>query len=214
MKNNFRIINFLRKLFYMLFLISGVNLAGGVIFNLMTLIFPNFPFGGLNQMDLFSSANFQAETSYTLLGGEVFKGSSEIVLQLKELHSNEFVYLLFGFINNSVFLLIIYFLFKNAYNLFENLTANFKSGGSFCQSSYLNIRHLGFWMLGLWLYSMINGILFSVFLLNDVVVEGMKINFFPDLSEFGSLLVALIIFAFAEVYRAGVVMQEESELTI
>lgn len=214
MKNNNRIINFLRKLFYMLFLISGVNLAGGVIFNLMTLIFPNFPFGGLNHMDLFSTANFQAETSYTLLGGDVFKGSSEVVLQLKELHSNEFVYLLFGFINNSVFLLIIYFLFKNAYNLFDNLTANFKSGGSFCQSSYRNIRHLGFWMLGLWLYSMFNGILFSVFLLNDVVVEGMKINLFPDLSEFGSLLVALIIFAFAEVYRAGVVMQEESELTI
>ena len=198
----------------MLFLISGVNLAGGVIFNLMTLIFPNFPFGGLNHMNLFSTANFQAETSYTLLGGDVFKGSSEVVLQLKELHSNEFVYLLFGFVDNLIFLLIIYFLFKNAYMLFGNLTENFKSGGSFCQSSYQNIRCLGFWMFGLWLYRMINGLLFSLFFIDDLVVEGMKLDLYPDISEFGGFVVALIIFAFAEVFRAGVVMQEESELTI
>jgi len=180
----------------------------------MTLCFPDFPFGDLSRMHLFSEAKFQAETSYKLLGGEVFKGSSEVLLQLKELHSKEFVYRLFGFINNSVYLLVIYFLFKNAYNLFDNLTTNFKSGGSFCQSSFRNIRQIGFWMLGLWVYSMINGILFSLFLLDDLVVEGMKLDLRPDISEFGGVVVALIIFAFAEVYRSGIVMQEESELTI
>jgi len=35
-----------------------------------------------------------------------------------------------------------------------------------------------------------------------------------DIYEVSGLIIALIIFAFAEVYRAGVVMQEESELTI
>jgi hypothetical protein len=109
---------------------------------------------------------------------------------------------------------ILFFLFKNAHELFDNLTNSFKIGNSFSQKSYKNIRQIGFSLLVLWAYKILNGILFSEFLLKDLVVQGAEIEFYPDLLEFSSLIVVLVIFAFAEVYRAGVGMQEESELTI
>lgn len=195
-------------------MVSCLNLAVGLFFNLIGLIFPDFPYGEFGKIHFFNEATFQAETSYALLGGGLFDGSSEIILQLSEIYSNEFIYRLFSCVDSSLVLFIVFFLFKNSYKLFDNLTENFKSGTSFCEKSYRNIRHIGFWILSFWLLGVLNGILFSVFLLKDVVVQGTQLELYPDISALGGLLPVLVILAFAEVYRAGVVMQEESELTI
>lgn len=135
-------------------------------------------------------------------------------MRFTEIQSDEFSYRLFGFIDKTLVMAILFFLFKNGHELFDNLSDSFKLGNSFSQKSYKNIRKIGFCFLGLWIYKLLNGILFSEFLLKDLIVQGVEIKFYLDIYEVSGLIIALIIFAFAEVYRAGVVMQEESELTI
>ncbi len=214
MKNNYRIINTLRKIFYGLYWLAVVNLVVGTFMNVMGLIFPDFPMGEIGDIHLFSEANFRADTSYSLLGGDVFNGAADVSIRLRRMHSAEFIYRLFSFVDVSFIMLSLFFIFKNAHELFGNLTDSLKSGNNFSLKNYKNIRMLGFWLLGLWSYKIINGIVFSWFLLKDAVIQGMELEFSPELKEFSGLIVVLIIFAFAEVYRSGVVIQEESELTI
>jgi len=214
MKNNYRIINFLRKTFYVLYWIIVLNLVVGTLLNIMGLIFADFPMADLSHFFFLNEAECSVGVSYSLLGGGLFNGESEVFMRLTEIHSNEFSYRLFGFVDTTLVMTILFFLFKNAHELFDNLTNSFKLGNSFSQKSYSNIRQVGVSLLVLWAYKILNGILFSEFLLKDLVVQGVEVKFRPDLSELGGLIIVLIIFAFAEVYRAGVVMQEESELTV
>lgn len=214
MKNNFRIINFLRKLFYVLFIFAILNLVAGSLMNVMKLIFPDFSMGEIGNIHLFSEANFRADTTYSLLGGDTFNGVADISIRLRRLHSEGFIYRLISFADASFIMLFFFFLSKNAHQLFSNLTDSFKSGSNFSLESYKNIRTIGFLLLGLWIYEILNGIIFSWFLLKDTVIQGMKLKFSPELSEVSGLIVVLVIFVFAEVYRSGIVMQEESELTI
>ena len=214
MKNNYRIINFLRALFYVLFCLAGLNMAAGVLFGLISLCFPDFPFGEIGNIHLFSEANFRSDATYNLLGGDVFNRETDISIRLRRIHSEDFTYRLIGFADSSFIFLCLFFLSKNAHELFSNLTKSLKSGSNFCLENYKNIRTLGFWLLGLWTYKILNGTIFSWLLLKDTVIQGMELKFSPELKEFSGLIVVLVIFAFAEVYRAGVVMQEESELTI
>jgi len=189
-------------------------LVVGTLMNIMGLIFADFPMADLSHFYFIEEAKFSADISYKLLGGGLFNGESEVFMRFTEIQSDEFSYRLFSFIDKTLVLAILYFLFKNAHKLFDNLCDSFKLASSFSQKSYRNIRQIGFCFLGLWLYKLLNGILFSEFLLKDLVVQGAEVKFYSDLYELSGLIIALIIFAFAEVYRAGVVMQEESELTI
>tara|TARA_R110001583_G_scaffold43936_3_gene139561 strand:- start:2583 stop:3227 length:645 start_codon:yes stop_codon:yes gene_type:complete len=214
MKNNYRIINFLRKLFKVLYWFAVVNLLVGTLMNFMGLIFADFPMAYLKHFYFISEAKFSADVSYNLFGGGFFNGESEVFMRLTEIQSDEFSYRLFGFVDTTFVMTCTLFLFKNAHELFDNLTNSFKSGENFSLESYKNIRTIGFWLLGFWLYGLINGILFSLLLLNNLVVQGIQLNLRPEWSELGNLIIVLIIFAFAEVYRSGIVMQEESELTI
>ncbi len=214
MKNNFRIINFLRQTFQFLYWMVVTNLVAGTLINIMGLIFPDFPFADLSHFYFIEEAKFSANVSYELLGSGLFNGESEVFMRFAEIQSDEFVYRLLGFIDKTLVLTILFFLFKNAHELFDNLTDSFKLGSSFSQKSYKNIRRIGVCVMVLWIYKLLNGILFSEFLLKDLVVQGVEVEFYSDLYEVSGLIIALIIFAFAEVYRAGVVMQEESELTI
>ncbi|MRT91355.1 DUF2975 domain-containing protein [Ancylomarina sp. 16SWW S1-10-2] len=214
MKNNFRIINSLRKVFYVLYWLVVANLIIGTLLNVMGLIFPDFSMGEIGNIHFFSEANFRADSAYSLLGGDTFNGVTDISIRIRRLYSEGFTYRLISFVDASCIKLFFFFLFKNAHQLFCNLTASFKSGSNFSLESYKNIRNIGFFLLGLWVYKILNGILFSWFLLKDTVIQGMKLQFSPELSELSGLIVVLVIFVFAEVYRSGVVMQEESELTI
>lgn len=214
MKNNFRIINALRRIFYVFYWLVVANLVVGTLMNIMGLIFPDFPMADLSHFYFISEAKFSADISYKLLGGGVFNGESEVFMRFSEIMSDKFSYRLLSFIDTTLVMTILFFLFKNAHELFDNLTNSFKLGNGFSQKSYKNIRQIGFSLLVLWIYKILNGILFSWFLVKDLVVQGAEIKFYPDLLEFSSLIVVLVIFAFAEIYRAGVGMQEESELTI
>jgi len=214
MKTNFRIINSLRKVFYVLYWLVVANLVIGTLLNIMGLIFPEFPIGEIGNIHLFSEANFRANTSYSLLVGDVFNDAADVSIRLRRIYSEVFIYKLISFVDATLVMTLLFFSLKNAHELFSNLTNSFKSGSNFSLESYKNIRTIGFFLLGLWIYKILNGIVFSWFLLKDVVVQGMELKFSPEPSELSGLIVVLVIFVFAEVYRSGIVMQEESELTI
>ena len=214
MKNNFRIINALRQIFYILYWVVVANLVVGTLLNVMMLIFPDFSMGEIGNIHLFSEANFRADTTYSLLGGDTFNGVTDISIRLRRLHSEGFIYRLISFVDASCIMLFFFFLFKNAHQLFSNLTNSFKTGINFSLENYKNIRTIGFSLLALWIYEILNGIVFSWFLLKDIVIEGMKLKFSPELKELSGLIVVLVVFVFAEIYRAGIEIKEESELTI
>lgn len=214
MKTNFRIIDSLRKVFYVLYWLAVANLVVGTLLNVMNLIFPDFYMGEIGDMHFFSEANFRADTTYTLLGSDTFNGAADISIRIRRLYSEAFIYRLFSFVDTTLVMTLLFFLLRNAHELFTNLTNSFKSGSNFSLESYKNIRAIGFFLLGLWIYKILNGIIFSWFLLKDTVIQSMKLKFSPELSELSGLIIVLVVFVFAEVYRSGVVMQEESELTI
>jgi len=213
MKNNSRIINFLRKLFRFLFVLITLKLTAGVCLNIICLFFPSFPIpaGGIN---FYGEAFLEAETSYQLFGSDLFSGQSEVVLRLKEIESEDLLYRIVRFFDFTIFNLLIYFLFKKASDLFTNLANTYKTSDNFSWDNYRIIKGIGFLLLGLWTYGVINGLLFSLVLVKNVVVQGLSASFHPALLELPGLISVLLIFVFAEVYRSGIVIQEEVELTI
>ena len=205
MKNNYRIINFLRQLFSSLYWMVVTYLVVGTFINIMGLIFADFPLANLSHFYFIEEVKFSVDISYKLFGGGLFNGESEAIMHFTEIQSGEFSYRLFSFIDKTLVMTILFFLFKNAHELFDNLTDSFKLGSSFSHKNYKNIRQIGFCFMCIWIYKLLNGILFSQFLLKDMTVQGVDVKFYLDIYEVSGLIIALIIFAFAEVYRAGVV---------
>jgi len=213
MKNNYRIINFLRNLFRLLFVLITLKLAAGVCLNIICVFFPSFPIsaGGIH---FYAESFLKTDISYQLLGSDVFSGQSEVVLRMKEIDSDSFIYRIIRLVDFTIINVLTYFLLKKASSLFTNLAHTYKTSNNFSWDNYRILKRIGFLQLGLWSYGVINGLLFSGILMKDVLVQGVSANFHPALLELPGLISVLIIFVFAEVYRSGIVMQDEAEFTI
>lgn len=214
MKNNFRVIKFLRKQFIFLYYLSIFNLILGAMLNVLGMIFPSFSIAELYDIRYYGGTHLYAPSSYQLLGSETFNGDAHIRIMLKGIVSSGFNYRLLSFFDNTILSLILAFLFKNAKGFFDNLVEALKTGGNFNHENYLCIKRIGYWFAGFVFYRFVNGILFSHFLLKDVSVLGQKLKLHPNYIEYPLVFFVLVIFAFAEIYRVAVHIKEEGELTI
>ena len=214
MKNNFRVIKFLRKQFIFIYYLFIFNLIFGAILNVIGMIFPTYTIAELYNIRFDGGTHLCSPSSYELLGSGVFNGDARIRILLNGIESSGFNYRLLSFFDNTIFSLTLVFLFKNAKGLFDNLVEALKSGDNFNNENYLRIKRIGYWFAGFVLYRFVNGILFSHFLLKDVTILGQKLKLHPDYIEYPLVFFVLVIFAFAEIYRVAVHIKEESEFTI
>ncbi|WP_372644691.1 DUF2975 domain-containing protein [Ancylomarina sp.] len=214
MKNNNRIIKFLRKQFNFIYYLFIVNLIVGGILNVLGIIFPAFPLAELYNIRFEGGTHLYSPSSYQLLGSGVFIGDAHIRILLNGITSSGFNYRLLSFFDNTILSLTLVFLFKNAKVFFDNLIETLKSGENFNKENYLRIKRIGYWFAAFVIYRFVKGILFSHFLLKDVTVLGQKLKLHPDYIEWPFVFFVLVVFAFAEIYRVAVHIKEESELTI
>jgi len=210
MKTNYRIINFLRilfKVFYKLSIISFVLLGIGHLIHLFVPInVPEIPFVG--------TAKLKIDTAYDLLLGGHFNDNIEIGLELGRIQSNDLLYRIIALLNLTTSSLISIFLFKNAWQIFEELHNRKENGSYFSINIYSRIKNVGFLMLVYPIYFFMNGAIISWLLLDNVSFMGQEVHFHPDYTLLTKIISVLVIFVFAEIYRAGIEIKEESAYTI
>lgn len=184
------------------------------MFNLMGMIFPNFPLAELYQIKFNGGAFLYSPSSYQLLGLDPFSGDAQIKIILKEVISTGLSYRMLSLVDYSIFGLILMFLFRNAKIFFDNLMKELKSGDNFNNENYLRIKRIGYWFAVFVIYRLVKGIFISHFLLKDVTILGEKLKLHPEYIEWSLVIFVLVIFAFAEIYKVAVSLKKESELTI
>ncbi|MCZ4694261.1 DUF2975 domain-containing protein [Ancylomarina euxinus] len=210
MKNNIRIINFLRiffKIFYKLSIFAFVG-WGLVYFVHLFIDFrvPDIPFAG--------ETYFKTDVAYDLILGSHYDETIDVAVNLGRIHSNDLFYRFMGLLNAVLSAGILTLMFRYAYYIFNELHKREKNGTYFSLEVYHWIRKVGFLMLAYPIYFLINGCVFSWFLLDNVSFMGQEVHFQPDYTLLTKVVSVLVVFVFAEIYRVGIEMKEETDLTI
>jgi len=162
----------------------------------------------------FGIARLNVDTTYDLLLGGHFKENVQIGLDLGRIQSNGLLYRIISLLNLAISGSISIFLFKNAWKIFEELRNLKENASYFSIKIYSRIKNVGFAMLAFLIYSFMNGAVISWLLLENVSFMGQEVHFHPDYTLIREIVTVLVIFVFAEIYRAGIDMKEEAEYTI
>ncbi len=210
MRNNFRIINFLRIFFKIFYKVSIFVFVGWCLIYFVHLFVdfnvPDIPFAG--------NTYFKADVAYDLALGSHFNEEIELAVNLGRIHSDDLFYRFITLLNSAISGAILILTFRYTYYIFDELHKREKNGTYFSLEVYQWIRKVGFLMLAFPIYFFINGVIISWFLIDNVAVMGQEVHFQPDYTLFTQIISVLVVFVFAEIYRAGIEMKEESEYTI
>ena len=210
MKNNFRIVNILRivfRLFYLLAYFAFAIMALGVIVNL-------FKSDNIISIPFSGTASFDIPTTYDLFSGDSISKDITYSLNLGRVESSGLFFQLLNFLNVVIRGGILIFLFKYAYYIFDELNERGKSGNYFSLKIYKWIRKVGFLMFAYPLCFLINGFVVSQYVVDKISLMGQEVHFQTDYNLLSQIISVLVVFVFAEIYRAGIEMKEESEYTI
>lgn len=210
MKNNIKIINFLRTFFKVFYKISIFAFVGwGLVYFVHLFVdfkVPDIPFAG--------KTYFKADVAYDLLMGGHFNDNIELAINLGRIHSNDLFYKFLGLLNALISAGVLTLMFRYAYYIFNELHKREINGTYFSLEVYGWIRKVGFLMLAYPIYFFISGVVTSWVYLDNVVVMGQEVHFQPDYTLLTQIISVLVVFVFAAIYRAGIEMKEESEYTI
>jgi len=210
MKSNINVINFLRIFFRLAYLLTFFGIAImaiGMIFNLFktdNIIF--IPFSGAVNLDL--------STTYELFSGESINKDIAYNLHLGRVGSSGLFFQLLDFFNIVIRGGVMVFLFRYAYYIFDELKEQRKSGSYFSIKIYRWIRKVGFLMFVYPFCFLINGFIVSQYVVEKIRILGQEVQFQFDYTSLSQIVSVLVIFVFAEIYRTGIEMKEESEYTI
>ncbi|PXY00750.1 hypothetical protein DF185_12645 [Marinifilum breve] len=211
MKRNNKIVNQLSSLFHLLHIVA--------IIGLIVVIF----MGGINMFKTDEFADFRIgltsemvnlPTEFTLSSGDSFKGECEYVMIPEFFKISNWKYKLFGELDKVLIMIFTVYLFSLLREIFTSLALSKTEGSYFLLDTYHRIKKIGYLLLAFSVYSFFKSGLFSYLILDKLIVEGKVINVSADFSIFSQVLMVLIIFVIAEVYKAGIQLKEDSELTI
>lgn len=210
MKNNTRIISFLKLFFQLAYKLSIFGFVLGTIVTTISLFsgedFVGIPFKGDILLNLNASYSLFLEGS---MNQEISLGVSHIVVE-----SGSVFFQIYNILDLLIRGLILIFLFYNAYKVFDEFQKRMKSGSYFAIGIYHRIKRIGFLMLAYPIYFFINSVVFSCYFVSDLNLMGQAYDIKPDYSLLTEIISVLVVFVFAEIYRAGIEMKEESEYTI
>ncbi|WP_372644693.1 DUF2975 domain-containing protein [Ancylomarina sp.] len=210
MKNNFRIVNILKIVFMLFYKLSIFGFVIMVFGHLVNLFNPE----NTASIKFLGTTVFNIDTTYDLVSGDSVCKEVGFSLSLDKIESSGIFYRLIAFFDTVISGVIIIFMFRYAYYIFEELHERGKNGNYFSEKIYHWIRRVGFLMLAKTLYFLINGSVISWYFLDNVRLMGQEVHFYPDYTVLTKIISVLVVFVFAEIYRAGIEMKEESEFTI
>ncbi|MGZ2371081.1 DUF2975 domain-containing protein [Ancylomarina sp. YFZ004] len=206
MKNNYKIINLLRRLFKVFLWLSIVNIVVVVYFVGVGFFSTSEEIGDHSKISE-KTENILKEISSIEVDTKVgwtYKYSSNQVSSFHISHSLEVLLLS----------ICVFYIFHYSHKFFVEQQKGFKTGHLFFKDNYLRIKKVGFLLLAMLLYSWFRVIVYFVLDLKNYISKMDSFQFKLDSSDLSGLIVILVIFVFAELYRAGIEMKEESEFTI
>jgi len=160
------------------------------------------------------TAVLNIDTAYDLFSGDHISETVDYRLSLGHIESSGVFYRFISFFNIVISGVILIFMFRYAYYIFDELHKRGKTGNYFSLNIYKWIRKVGFLMLAYPIYFLLNGSVISWCFLDKISLMGHEVHFQPDYTLLTKIVSVLVVFVFAEIYRAGIEMKEESEYTI
>jgi len=206
MKNSYRIINLLRRLFKVFLWASIVNVL--IVIGFITADF--FTTVKENNSSVVVIENSQNILNEKLLveavskAGWIYKYSSDADSTFQISHPFDALF----------FSVLVLLMFYYSHRFFIELQKGFKTGCLFFEANYLRIKKIGFLLLTMLFYSWIKVIFNYVINSKSSIGKLNSFHFEFDSSDLTPIVMVLLIFVFAEIYRAGIEMKEESEYTI
>jgi len=224
MKRSNGLISALAGLFSVLYIMGimmGVVLVGIAIARLsgLTDVSENeISFNVIRDIDeIFSSESKHISTDYQLsysLNGEVKNGiTHESAVDEIIINDTSYSGMILGILE-MLFAYVISMLFiKQLVNIFRSLEDSIKNKVWFSMANYQAINRIAYLTIGVFLVRGIFQLIYC-FMLDDVFVNGVKVYLLPNLDIVETLWTVAIIFVIAHVYKEGVQLREEQELTI
>lgn len=121
-----------------------------------------------------------------------------------------------GIVGYIILFLIMSFLFlilKEMTEIFISLDASIKNKVWFSINNYNSLRRIGYMLMMVCIIPFINSCVYF-FLIDDIMLNNESVYIIPKFSCLFSLFYVLIIFIIAHVYKEGILMREEQDLTI
>ncbi|RZT93310.1 DUF2975 family protein [Ancylomarina subtilis] len=210
MQNNYRIINFLRKLFKVFLWLSIINLVFIASISIIEIFIGSenvidYPLKGKQSVD----PSFLYDINKV---GEV--KNAQFTFELDKKEDGSFLSIFYNMIITLFYGLLIFFISKLSYKFFVDLQKGCLKGELFLKVNYFRIKKIGFLLLILVVFNWLDEIISDYALLRNFLVKAESVHFNPDLSSVLNIVSVLVVFVFAEIYRAGIEMKEESEYTI
>lgn len=118
-----------------------------------------------------------------------------------------------GSIYPLVQFILIFLILKEMTEIFISLDSSIKNNEWFSIDNYRSLKRIAYIMIGISFISIMYNLTYY-FMLDEIFFNGERVYILPDLSFLGTLFYVLIIFIIAHVYKAGIEMREEQDLTI
>jgi len=212
MKKNNSLLDFISTLFTIGYYI-GIFVLGGIL--LTSIVKIAFGMEGYPmKMDFLLDSFIELPASYKYYDGDQFSGSIQVGVSLHEFITHDLKYKLFGLFDQIITFGIGILHLKLIKDIFYSLSISKKKEEFFDIINYKRIRYIGFLLIGYIFYELTVSICFSVVFLEDFTLMDKTVNYMPEFSELGGLITAAVILIIAEVYKAGIELKEESELTV
>ncbi|WP_054716991.1 DUF2975 domain-containing protein [Marinifilum fragile] len=212
MKKNNRLLKHLYSTFYLFYILSVLGLAGTIVSAILTL---TIGLDNTAQLDFkVMSSSVELPLKYTLIENSSFNGVESIEIMPKSFKSVGIEFKLLAFFNQFVMFLCAFLATKQLKDIFHTFSERKKMKDYFEEANYIRIRKIAFITLGYILYEFFVATVFAYFLIEDIHVMNQLIHIHPDYFMLIEIISVLIILVIAEVYKAGIKLKEESELTI
>ncbi|BAX79653.1 hypothetical protein ALGA_1268 [Labilibaculum antarcticum] len=160
------------------------------------------------------SSFVELPTSFTMLDGSKFDGVGEFYILPRVLEINNLFYWILSWLDQFVLFGVVVFITRQLKEVFGSISLASKSNLFFVRENYIRIKRVGLISIIFCIYVFIESTIYSYLFLKDLHVMDIAIHVNPDFSVLFGIFPALIILAIAQVYKAGIDMKEESELTI
>ncbi len=185
-----------------------------LVVNVLRDVIHLFQSDAVAQIPFLGMGTLKGDVAYNLLKGGSFNGNLDLSVSLSTLESSTLFYRFVALFNSIVPGTLLLFIYKHSSDIFKDLSDSHKSRTYFSVDNYFRIKNVGFLLLSYSGYYFISGAIVSWFVLNDVSFMGNELIFNPDYLLLAKIVTVLVVFVFAEIYRAGIEMKEETDLTI
>lgn len=206
------IINSLSWVFKSMYSLSVVAFAGIIIGTIISPLVNHST--GSDILNYSLSTHIKLPVSYEIWNDGEFSNNASLNVNEISLSVNSIWYRVLDIISSLITYGCVAWVFKLLSEIFKSLSQSIKEAQFFDLENYTKIKRIGFISFGFHVYGFVESICIAWLFIDELSIGGKAVSYGPDLSDLSHLFPILIIFVVAEVYKAGIKLKEESELTI